>query len=412
MVGHGDMREVVLWVQTTGPAEVEARYRDTARPERSYRTRAVRTEAATAFVARLLADSVEPGRRYAYEVRVDGRTVERPYPLEFQTPALWRGRADPPPLRVAVASCFYVNDPPYERPGEPLGGQFEILAGVLPRRPDLMLWLGDNVYLREGDWGSRTGILYRYTHTRSFPELQPLLGSVHHYATWDDHEYGPNNHDRSFAGRHWAREAFSLFWANPELGVDDLGGVTTTFEWSDVQFFLLDDRWHRSPNNRKTGRREILGERQLEWLVDALVDSRATFKIVAIGGQVLNPAAVYENYATYPEERERLLQAIRAEGIEGVLFLSGDRHQTELTRLERAGTYPLYDLTVSPLTATVYAEEDEPNTLRVPGTFLAERNFAILEFDGPQDDRRLTMTIYGPDGGERWARTIRGAELR
>ena len=411
MVGHGDAREVALWVQTTGPAEVEFRYRDMARPERTYRTSAVRTSVESAFIARASADSVAPGRRYAYEIWLDGRPVARPYALTFQTPPLWRGRSDPPPLRVAVGSCFYVNDPLWDRPGEPYGGEYGILSAIVERRPDLMLWLGDNVYLRDGDWGSREGVLYRYAHTRSLPELQPLLGSVHHYAIWDDHDYGPNNSDRSFAGKPWSREAFSLFWPNPQSGVEDLGGVTTTFEWGDVQFFLLDNRWDRSPNDRKTGGRVILGERQMEWLVDALASSRATFKIVAIGGQVLNPLAYFENYASYGEERAALLAAIEKEGIAGVVFLSGDRHRGELTRLERPGSYPLYDLTVSPLTAGVYAEE-EPNTLRVPGTFVAERHFATLEFDGPADDRRLTMTVYGSDGASRWSRTIHATELR
>ncbi|MFN2420601.1 MAG: hypothetical protein ABR527_04400 [Gemmatimonadota bacterium] len=101
MVGHGDMREVALWVQTTEPAEIVFRYRDTTRPERTYRTAPVTTWAETAFIARAIADSVEPGRRYSYEVWLNGRAVERPYPLAFQTPPLWRWRTDPPALRVA-----------------------------------------------------------------------------------------------------------------------------------------------------------------------------------------------------------------------------------------------------------------------------------------------------------------------
>lgn len=410
MVGHGAMREVQLWVQTTGPAEVQIRYHAAEEPERAWRTASVATAAATAYVAKLVADSVEPGRRYAYEVWVDGREVARPYPLVFQTPPLWQWRADPPPFTVAVVSCFYVNEPPVDRPGRPYGSSYQILSSLTARAPDLMLWLGDNTYLREVDWDSRTGVLRRYAHTRALPELQPLLGSVHHLAIWDDHDYGPNDSDRSYAGKEWTREAFDLFWANPPT-VPGLGGVTTTFEWTDVQFFLLDDRWYRTPNDRTTGDREILGEAQLTWLVDALVSSNAIFKVVAIGGQVLNPAARFENYATFPEERERLLEAIRAENIPGVVFLSGDRHHTELTRLERAGTYPLFDLTVSPLTAGL-ASPDSTNTLQVPGTYVREHNFAILSFDGPREARRLTMTIVGSDGAERWNRSIVATELR
>ncbi len=410
MVGYGAMREVRLWVQTTGPAEVHFRYFHAVDPGHVWRTATVATSAESAFTAEIAADSVEPGRQYAYEVWVDGRRIDRPYPLAFRTPPLWQWRADPPDFTVAAASCFYVNEPAYDRPGEPYGSDFQILSALADRQPDLMLWLGDDTYLREPDWDSRTGILRRYTHTRSLPELQPLLGSVQHIAIWDDHDYGPNDSDRSYVGKAWTREAFDLFWANPPP-VADLDGITTMFPWGDVQFFLLDDRWYRSPNDRKTGDREMLGERQLQWLIDALASSGATFKIVVMGGQVLSPTAEFENYATYPDERARMLEAIRAEGIPGVVFLSGDRHFTELTRLDRPGTYPLYDLTTSPLTAGL-ASPNAPNTLRVDGTYVREHNFAILSFHGPRDDRRLTITVVGPDGGERWSRTIAASELR
>ena len=81
-----------------------------------------------------------------------------------------------------------------------------------------MIWLGDNVYFREPD-DSRTGVYHRYSHDRSLPELQPLLGSVHHYAIWDDHDYGPNNSDRSFIYKNITLQAFKDFWANPTYGL-------------------------------------------------------------------------------------------------------------------------------------------------------------------------------------------------
>ena len=60
-----------------------------------------------------------------------------------------------------------------------------------------MLWLGDNIYTREVDFYSLSGYQKRYTHTRNIKEMQPLLSNTHHYAIWDDHDYGPNNTDRS-----------------------------------------------------------------------------------------------------------------------------------------------------------------------------------------------------------------------
>lgn len=413
MVGAAQMREVVLWAQTTLPATVQFVYWDSLAPGRRYTTEVVRTKSASAHVAKVVADSVRPGRTYGYELKINSVVVARPYPLRFATPALWQWRTDPPTVRIAVASCFYVNEPEFDRPGAPYGGEYDILNAVHQARPDLMLWLGDNTYLREADFDTRTGIFHRYTHSRSLPELQPLLASTSHYATWDDHDYGPNDSDRSYGGRFLTRQAFELFWGNPPLGADGGGGVTSTFGWSDVDVFMLDNRWYRDAQNRVTGGQSYLGRPQIEWMMNALKASRATFKLVVIGGQTVNSSATLENYATYAVERQFLLDLLATERVPGVVLLTGDKHWTELSRMQRGGTYPLYDLTVSPLTAGPSTGwKSEQNAHRVEGTLVNDRNFGILEVTGPRTDRVLTITIRDRSGATRWTRTIAASELK
>lgn len=413
MVGAAEMREVRLWAQTTRPALVQIVYWDSAAPVKRFRTAAVRTEARSAFTAHLLADSVRPGITYRYELRIDGVAVPRPYPLRFRTPSLWQYRSDPPPIRIALGSCFYVNEPEFDRPGTPYGSDYGIMTTIAAQHPDIMLWLGDNTYMREADWYTRTGMLHRYSHTRALPELQPLLAATSHYAMWDDHDYGPNDSDHSFRERFLSREVFDLFWPTARPGADGGGGITSTFEWQDVQFFLTDNRWYRNGQDRKTGAKAYLGAAQIEWLIDALHASRAPFKFVAIGGQTVNNSVTFENYATYAEERKHLLERIAAENIPGVIFLSGDKHWTELSRMPRDGTYPLYDLTVSSLTAgTSSGWKGEKNDYRVEGTVLQEHNFGILEVTGPRGDRVLTIRILDKDGKERWTRRIAASELK
>ena len=65
----------------------------------------------------------------------------------------------------------------------------------------------------------------------------------------------------------------------------------------------------------------------------------------------MNEAAVYENVSQFPGEREQILSRIEAEDIRGVVFLSGDRHTTELSELTLSNGRKVYDLTVSPLTS-------------------------------------------------------------
>ena len=275
-----------------------------------------------------------------------------------------------------------------------------------------MLWLGDNVYLREADWYSRAGILHRYTHTRSYSDLQPFLGSVHQYATWDDHDYGPNNSDWTWREKETTKEVFDLFWANPSSGTPEFGGIATSFMWGDAEFFLIDDRWFRSSEHRASDRK-MLGP-QLDWLIDGLATSTATFRFIVSGSQILNPDARFENYSTFPEERAKLLAALEENDIWGVIFLTGDVHHSMLTRLNRRGTYPLYDLTISPLTAgpSRVTDESSSNHLRLPGTLYADHNFATLDFSGPRTDRVLTITVRAADGSEVWTREIRAQDLR
>ncbi len=412
MPGYTHMREVAIWLQTTGPAKVQLRYWPMTDPKSVKNTALVFCEKNTAFTAKLIADEVEPGTTYQYEVLIDGKKSPVNDRLEFHTPTLWQWRTDPPTLKFAVGSCAYVGETQYDRPGTPYGSEYRIFDSIAKIRPNFMLWLGDNTYLREVDWFSRTGILARNTHTRSLPELQKLLRSTHHYAIWDDHDYGPNNSDRSYPGKEWTQEAFNLFWANPSTNLTGLGGITCFFQYADCDFYLMDDRWFRSPNNAGPEGKQMLGKAQIDRMLEAMIGSPSPFKFVAVGNQVLFPKDGDENLAGFPEEKEYLLNEIQKRKIKGVIFLSGDRHHTELTKLERAGSYPLYDFTCSPLTSGTHNARDEGNTLQVPGTLVSDKNYGLIEISGPRKNRQMTIKVFDLNNTLRWTQIIKEEELR
>ena len=150
-----------------------------------------------------------------------------------------------------------------------------------------------------------------------------------------------------------------------------------------MEFFLLDNRTYRVNHQNKTNAPQVLGQDQIDWLIQALQKSRAPYKFVCVGGQVLNDAAVYENVSQFPSERQQILERLEAEDIRGVVFLSGDRHTTELSEYTMGNGRKVYDLTVSPLTSRAAHAADEPNSFRVDGTYVEQRNYAKLSFDGP-----------------------------
>lgn len=415
MVGYAHSKEVKLWVQTKSAAWVQIEYWDAENPKSLKETEKVETLHKDGFTAHLTADAVEPGRKYEYRVLINEKEATINYPLYFRTPELWQYRTDPPAIKVALGSCAYINETKYDRPVKegksPYGGNYEIFTAIAAQKPNLMLWLGDNIYLREADWYSKTGIYHRYTHTRSLPEMQPLLATTANLAIWDDHDYGPNDGDRSFVGKEIARKAFKDFWANPSYGKKG-EGTESFFEWADVQFFLTDDRWFRSPNNTKSEKRDYFGQEQLDRLVESLVGSRATFKFVLVGGQVLNSVKNYETLINIAEhERTYLLDKIAKEEIKNVIFLTGDRHHSELSLVEvktpSGKSLKVYDWTVSPLTSTSYDASKEENTYRIPGSHYGSRNFGTMDITGALKERILNLKLFDVNGKEVWNYSIK-----
>jgi alkaline phosphatase D len=164
--------------------------------------------------------------------------------------------------------------------------------------------------------------------------------------------------------------------------------------WNECQFFMLDDRWYRTV---ETENGTILGEQQKYWIKEALLYSRAPFKFVCIGGQVLNTAKVYENYANYEAERAEILQFIDDYNIKGVVFITGDRHHSEISKLVTDKGNIIYDVTSSAITSGTGPHE-EPNTLRVPGSMIGVRNFAKFKVSGERKNRKLSVEFKNSKG--------------
>jgi alkaline phosphatase D len=411
MHGFADMTSMTLWVQTerAGRIVVELRREDgTARR---------RIEAATReeddLVAHVRLAGLDPGTRYRYDLRVEGRPAT--IAGAFATQPHWQFRTEPPELAIAFGSCFYLNDR-FDRPGAPYGGQYGILDAIAAKSPQLMLWLGDNAYYREPEWTSAEAMSARWRQHRAMPEMQRLLRGTSHVAIWDDHDYGPNDSDASFVMKGAALEVFKRYWPNPSFGLPGVPGVFGMVTLGDVDIFLLDDRFHRYPNRYPpTPEKSMFGAAQFEWLKQALVASRAPIKLVAAGGQFWNRANRFEGLHQFPAEQQALASWLLEQKISGVIFLSGDRHLGGLWRIERAGTYPLHEFTSSPLTAGAFAnppQEERDNPDLAPDTLLTQRNFGMIRVSGPRDARMVTLEAYAADGTLLWQRRIAAASLR
>ena len=343
---------------------------------------------------------------YRYSIILDGKTFNLPFETKFTTKDLWEYRKPAPDFSFLTGSCAYFNEPKYDRPGKPYGGDSSIFETMANTPAAFHLWLGDNWYAREVDYSSVWGLNYRASHDRAQPVLQKFMAQMPQYAIWDDHDYGPNDAGAAYIFKNESRQIFKNYWANPSCG-EDGRGIYTKFSYGDVDFFLTDDRFFRSeeelpdsidgkPNKEK----HYFGTKQMEWLTNALLFSKATFKIIVTGSQVLNPMNKYESMKHYPYEYNQLMKFLDDSKIPGVIFLTGDRHHSEVIKLPRANAYPLIDITVSPYTSGVSKVKDEEtnNPYREINTLVEAQNFAKISVAGKKKERELKVEFIGTKG--------------
>lgn len=415
MIGHTELRTAQIWLQLNSAVPEGQLVLQYSAAGNSKKCSAAKDGNTYAHIYRFLADDLEPGTKYTYTIHYKKQQLAQG---EFRTQELWQRRKDPADFSFIAGSCSYFNEPAYDRPGKPYGGDSSIFLSMSRERADFMLWLGDNWYTREADYFSAAGLTRRPSRDRSMAVMQPLLKAMPHYAIWDDHDYGPNDMDKSYVLKEDSRNAFKSFWANPSYGFGDQG-IYTKFTWNDVDVFMMDDRWYRdndripdSLNGQLNTQKCMFGKQQLDWLKTALLQSNSnpfiSFRIIATGSQVLNTVSPYDCFCRFPAEYNELMAFLEQQKIRGVIFLTGDRHHSSVVKLERANGYTLYDVTASPLTSGTYPfggpEENSP--IRVLG-IAQKQNYARISFSGKMKERRMLVEFLGVKGEklEEWSIT-------
>ncbi|MAF09238.1 hypothetical protein CMK11_02205 [Candidatus Poribacteria bacterium] len=318
-----------------------------------------------------------PETTYLYRVRWADEAAD-PFPKEAIDP--WQapssdGRSGEfttaPPMgtrgrfTVAVSSCMHSGKEP------------EQLSWRLMRsqQPSLHLLLGDVVY---ADTTDRNVLWDHHLRQRAVADFGNLLSTTPTYAMWDDHDYGPNDSDGTAAGKEDSLRAFGELWALPPLGTAATPGAFYRFQWGDVEFFMLDGRYHRSPDKAPNDdAKRMLGDEQFAWLLEGLTNSTATFKVLASGSTLRASGA--DGWRLYDFARNRLYGAIMDNGIDGVMYLSGDVHAS-LIEVHETGGYPLVEVISSGIANG------------------AAHSFATLSFDTAAADPTARVRIIYGDG--------------
>ncbi|WP_126244460.1 alkaline phosphatase D family protein [Chitinophaga rhizosphaerae] len=404
MTGSVELRDAIVWVEVAPTVkQVAVRFWPKGQEGRARTQNWTGQSGRTYLPVKLQLVNLDPATEYEYEVVIDKIPAKK---SSFKTKTLWQYRMPAPDFTFLTGSCAYFNEDGFDRPGKPYGKDSSIFLTMAKEKADFMLWLGDNWYTREVDYHSAPGLAYRAHRDRSLPVLQPFLSAMPHYATWDDHDFGPNDASKAYIFRDESRAVFMDYWPNPTFGRDGKG-IYTQFSFNDVDFFLLDGRYFssgsRMPDSiggKPNAEKKMYGDEQMEWLRNALLQSNARFKVVATGSQALNVYSRWDSFHHFPVEYQSFMDWLNEVDIPGIVFLTGDRHHSEVVKMDRPGNYPLYDITNSPLTSGEAAPSGiEVNSpIRVAGTLVVTQNYSRIKVLGPQNDRRMQVEFVDRNG--------------
>ncbi len=229
-------------------------------------------------------------------------------------------------------------------------------------KPDVLLMIGDNVYADRipNGWqvASAEQLWDRYVDTRGLLEIFKTPQLIPTFATWDDHDYGRNDSDRTYALKEESAKIFQAFFAQTKpIGDFSRGpGVASMWNAFGVRFLLLDDRSFRSPNRVDLADQTHFGTEQEDWIVSQINDAKMPVFMIS-GDQFFGGYNPFESYEGNHPKSFAVQVARWKKAKVPLVFVSGDRHLTEIIQVPKQSMgYQTYELTSSPMHASVFAD--------------------------------------------------------
>jgi alkaline phosphatase D len=374
-VATGDPSEdgAVIWSRCDRPARMQVEVAATDGFRNARRMEGPAALLNSDFTSRLLLKDMPSGTELHYRVRYRDLEDRLAY-SEWQT-----GRLRTAPRSERAIRFLWTGDTCGQGWGidEARGGMLGY-RGMLERRPDFFVHSGDLVYsdnplpkeiaLADGStWRNlvtpaKSKVAetldefrgqYRYNmldaNVRAFQREVPTI------AQWDDHETTNNWYPEELledpryrvksvpllSAR--ARRAFFDYVPMRSCASDGERIYRKMCYGPALELFVLDMRSYRGPNTNNRQEREsaetrFLGERQLRWLLNGLITSKATWKVIAADmpiGLMVRDGSAMENGANGdgpPLGRElelaRLLSALKAAKVRNLVWITADVHYT------------------------------------------------------------------------------------
>ncbi len=300
-----------------------------------------------------------------------------------------------------------------------------IFNNIVKHKPDMFIFLGDNIY---GDTKNMETLKFKYNLLGTKPTYKNLKKNTSILATWDDHDFGWNDAGKEYPFKEESKDIFLDFFEEPDSSARRLHkGIYHSYIYdydeSKLQIILLDGRTFRDRLLPYNGEKDddkrfgfygkgyaphinkdstLLGEEQWVWLKKEL-QKPADIRIIGTGTQFGIEWNGYEAWANFPHEQKRMLNLIKSTKANGVLFISGDVHYSEISKL-KTDFYPLYDFTSSGLSSTW--KFATPNKNRIEGPIM-DNHFGLITINWNKENTSLKMETWDIYDNQRFEYTIK-----
>ena len=349
VVGVMQDNQISVLVKGSQTGRVRIEYHDLGDTTSSF-TDWVRLSFSTDLSVSFILTNLEYNQIVEYRVEFDDETYTQWFTFET-----FPRQSQPGEFSFVFSACVRDKYTPHN--------VFETISEL---SPTFVALLGDQMYA-DFDGNINTGptasvlAALRAKYDRNFDDyFQTMSSQVPVVAIWDDHDYGQDNSDSTYRYKAEARKVFKETYPIYPFRVED-GGLYYEFTIAEVDIFVLDTRWYRSPmQDSDIEGKTMLGEEQLSWLLNGLKQSAAPFKIIFssvslndYGGDTSSGRPGFDSWMGYKFERSKILSFIEENQIQGVLVFSGDQHypsahilnwQAPLNSSSRTDTSIVYSL--------------------------------------------------------------------